>query len=186
MELMRRYLFLQRLKNKTLNNTSAAMDRFSHEPKEPSSIAPYPPPQETIPTLIRLNPISSTTMPDTSGVMILRRYLKVRLTTISIGAAAIQEPPTNPVAMIGPIKEKLVPWIQSSFAPIGPIRRHCINVDTPEAKRDIDTRKLVFSTSSFSALAMIRGGVMMATKIANRCCKAANRASLNGGRSSTP
>ena len=192
MELMRRYLFLQRLKNKTLNSTSAAIDRFSHEPKEPSSIALYPPPQETIPTLIRLNPISSTTMPDTSGVMILRRYLKVRLTTISIGAAAIQEPnisgspPTNPVAMIGPIKEKLVPWIQSSFAPIGPIRRHCINVDTPEAKRDIDTRKLVFSTSSFSALAMIRGGVMIATKIASRCCKAANRASLNGGRSSTP
>lgn len=162
------------------------MDRFSHEPKEPSSIAPYPPPQETIPTLIRLNPISSTTMPDTSGVMILRRYLKVRLTTISIGAAAIQEPningspPTNPVAMIGPIKEKLVPWIQSSFAPIGPIRRHCINVDTPEAKGHRYPRKLV-STSSFSALAMIRGGVMMATKIANRCCKAANRASLNGG-----
>jgi len=54
-------------------------------------------------------------MPDTNGVMMLRRYLNVRLTIISIGAAAIQEPkingnpPTNPVAMIGPIKEKLVP-----------------------------------------------------------------------------
>ena len=35
-----------------------------------------------------------------------------------------------------------------------------------------------FSTSSFKALAMISGGVMMATKIANRCCKAANSASL--------
>ncbi len=68
--------------------------------------------------------------------------------------------------------------MQSSFAPIGPIRRHCINVDTPEAKRDIDTRKLVFSTSSFKALAMISGGVIIATKIAKRCCKAANRASL--------
>ena len=54
-------------------------------------------------------------MPDTNGVMILRKYLKVRLTIISMGAAAIQEPkirgnpPTSPVAMIGPIKEKLVP-----------------------------------------------------------------------------
>ena len=85
MELMRRYLFLHRLKNKTLSKTSAAIERFSHEPKEPSSIALYPPPQETIPTLIRLNPMSSTTIPDTSGVIILRRYLKVRLTTISMG-----------------------------------------------------------------------------------------------------
>ena len=99
----------------------------------------------------------------------LRRYLNVRLTIISIGAAAIQEPkingnpPTIPVAMIGPIKEKLVPWMQSSLAPITPKRRHCIKVDTPEAKRDMETRKLVFSTSSFKALAMISGGVMIAT-----------------------
>ena len=192
MELIRRYLFPQRLKNKTLRSTSAAIDRFSHVANVPLSMAAYPPPQDTIPTFIRLNPISSTTIPETSGVMILRRYLNVRLTIISIGAAAIQEPkingnpPTIPVAMIGPIKEKLVPWMQSSLAPITPKRRHCIKVDTPEAKRDMETRKLVFSTSSFKALAMISGGVMIATKIAKRCCKAANKASLKGGRSSTP
>ena len=39
-------------------------------------------PQDTIPTFIRLNPISSTTIPETSGVIILRRYLNVRLTII--------------------------------------------------------------------------------------------------------
>ena len=86
---MRRNLFLQRLKNNTLNNTNAAIDRFSHEPKVPLCIAEYPPLQDTMPTFIRLNPISSTTMPDTNGVMMLRRYLNVRLTIISIGAAAI-------------------------------------------------------------------------------------------------
>jgi len=115
MELMRRYLFPQRLKNNTLKSTSAAIDRFSQVAKVPLSIAEYPPPQDTIPTFIRLNPISSTTIPDTNGVMILRKYLKVRLTIISMGAATIQEPkirgnpPTSPVAIIGPIKEKLVP-----------------------------------------------------------------------------
>ena len=71
--------------------------------------------------------------------------------------------------------------MQSNFAPIAPKRRHCMKVDTPEAKRDMETRKLVFSTSSFRALAMISGGVIIATKIAKRCCKAANRASLRGG-----
>ena len=63
-----------------------------------------------------IGPISSTTMPDTSGVMIERIYLNVRLITISIGAAAIHapnirgNPPASPAVMIGPMKEKLVPW----------------------------------------------------------------------------
>lgn len=87
-----------------------------------------------------------------------------------MGAAAIQtpkirgSPPTSPVAMMGPINEKLVPCIQSNLAPIGPKRRHWIKVDTPEAKRDIDTKNPVFSTSSFRALAIINGGVIIATK----------------------
>ena len=146
MELIRRYLFPQRLKNKTLRSTSAAIDRFSHVANVPLSIAAYPPPQDTIPTFIRLNPISSTTIPETSGVIILRRYLNVRLTIISIGAAAIQEPkingnpPTIPVAMIGPIKEKLVPWMQSSPVPSPPNLRHWINVDMPDANSAIETR----------------------------------------------
>lgn len=54
-----------------------------------------------------------------------------------------------------------------------PIRLHWIKVEIPEAKRDMDTRKLVVSKSSFNAPAMIRGGVMMATKIASKCCMAA-------------
>jgi len=131
-------------------------------------------------------------MPDTSGVMIERIYLNVRLITISIGAAAIHapnirgNPPASPAVMIGPMKEKLVPWIQSNFAPTGPIRRHCMNVETPDAKSAIETRKPVVSRSSFKAPAIINGGVMIATKIASKCCKAANRASLKGGRSSIP
>lgn len=84
------------------------------------------------------------------------------------------------------MNEKLVPCMYSNLAPIGPKRRHCIKVETPEANRAIDTRKLVFSKSSFSAPAMIRGGVMMATKMASKCCTAAKRASLNDGRSSMP
>ena len=96
-------------------------------------------------------------MPDTSGVMIERIYLNVRLITISIGAAAIHapnirgNPPASPAVMIGPMKEKLVPWIQSNFAPTGPIRRHCMNVETPDAKSAIETRKPVVSRSSFKA-----------------------------------
>src|SRR3712207_5370408 len=92
MELIRRYLFLLRLKNNTLSNTSAAIDRFSQLPNVPLSIAPYPPAHATIPTFIRLKPIKRTTIPETSGVMMSRRYLNVRLTTISTGAAAIQAP----------------------------------------------------------------------------------------------
>jgi hypothetical protein len=83
----------------------------------------------------------------------------------------------NPVSMEHPL---------SSPAPTGPKRRHCTKVETPEANKDMETRKPVFSTSSFKALAMIRGGVIMATKMASKCCKAANKASLKGGRSSTP
>ena len=191
-ELIRRYLFLQRLKNSTLSNTVAATPIFLKLPNVPLSIAANPPPQETTPTLIRLNPINSTTIPETSGVMIERIYLNVRLMIISIGAAAIQtpkisgRPPASPAEMIGPINEKLVPCIQSSPAPTGPIRLHCTNVDIPEAKRAIDTRKPVVSRSSFKAPAIISGGVMIATKIASKCCKAANKASFKGGRSSIP
>ena len=124
--------------------------------------------------------------------MIERIYLNVRLIIISTGAAAIQtpkisgNPPARPAEMIGPIKEKLVPCIQSNPAPTGPIRLHCMKVDTPEAKRAIDTKKPVVSRSSFNAPAIIKGGVMIATKMANKCCKAANNVPFKGGRSSMP
>ena len=112
--------------------------------------------------------------------------------TISTDDATMQvpkisgSPPSIPAEMIGPINEKLVPWIHKRPVPIPPIRLHWIKVEIPEAKRDMDTRKLVVSKSSFNAPAMIRGGVMMATKIASKCCMAAKMASRTGGRSFNP
>ena len=88
--------------------------------------------------------------------------------------------------MMGPMKEKLVPWMHSSPVPMQPTRRHCMKVETPEANKAMDTRKLVVSTSSFKAPAMMSGGVMMATKMASRCCNAAKRVSRSGGLSLSP
>ena len=56
----------------------------------------------------------------------------------------------------------------------------------PETKRDIDTRNPVVSKSNFNAELMISGGVIMATKIANKCCRAAKIVSRIGGRSFRP
>ena len=67
---------------------------------------------------------------------------------------------------------------------MGPIRWHCTKVDIPEASNDIDTKKLVVSWSNSNAWLTIKGGVIIATKMAKRCCKATNTASRNGGRSS--
>ena len=137
-------------------------------------------------------PISVTTIPETNGVMILRVYFNKRLINISTVEAAIQapkitgRPPVNPAEMIGPMKEKLVPCMHSNPVPIPPIRLHCINVDTPEANNAMETKKLVVSISNFKAPAMISGGVMIATKMANKCCKAANKVSRKGGRSFNP
>ena len=96
------------------------------------------------------------------------------------------KPPVKPVAIIGPMKEKLVPWIQRRPVPIPPTRLHWIKVDIPEAKSAIETRKPVVEISSLRALAMIKGGVTIATKMANKCCNAANNASLTGGLSFKP
>jgi hypothetical protein len=71
--------------------------------------------------------------------------------------------------MIGLMNENDVPWMQSSRAPTGPMRRHCTKVARPETKSDIETRNPVVVKSNFRAELMIRGGVMIATKIANRC-----------------
>jgi hypothetical protein len=50
----------------------------------------------------------------------------------------------------------------------------------------METKKPVVSRSSFSAPAIIKGGVMIATKIASRCWMAAKSVSFKGGRSSIP
>lgn len=76
--------------------------------------------------------------------------------------------------------------MHSNPVPIPPIRLHCINVDTPEANNAMETKKLVVSISNFKAPAMMSGGVMIATKMANKCCKAANKVSRKGGRSFNP
>ena len=78
-------------------------------------------------------------------------------------------PPALPMAIIGPMKEKLVPCTQSSPQPTGPKRRDCIKVATPETNNDMETRKPVVDRSIPSALAMISGGVIMAIKMAKRC-----------------
>ena len=88
--------------------------------------------------------------------------------------------------MIGPIKEKLVPWIQSRPHPIGPTVRHWMNVAMPETMSDMETRYPVVSKSSCRAPAIIKGGVTMATKIASMCCRAAKSVSFKGGLSSRP
>ena len=72
MEPMRRKRLDERLKKMMLTSTSNASPRFCNDPKVPPSTADWPPPQEVMPALIRHIPMSETTMPDTSGVMILR------------------------------------------------------------------------------------------------------------------
>ena len=88
--------------------------------------------------------------------------------------------------MIGLMNEKDVPWMQSSPVPTGPNLRHWTKVASPDTKSDIETRKPVVSRSNFSAELMMSGGVMIATKMASRCCKAANSVSRRGGRSFRP
>ena len=96
-------------------NTSVAIPRFWKEPNVPFSIAAAPPPQDSIPTLIRLIPIRVTTIPDTSGVMIFMAYFRIRLMNTSANAPTIVapkiagRPPIAPAIIIGLMKEKLVP-----------------------------------------------------------------------------
>ena len=58
---------------------------------------------------------------------------------------------------------------------------HWMKVAMPETNNDIDTRKPVVSRSNCKAELMMSGGVMIATKIANKCCKAAKSVSRIGG-----
>ena len=58
-----RYPFVQCLTNNITTSTTNARNRFSSEPK---SLAPFPPPNELIPTEMSDNPIESTTVPVTT------------------------------------------------------------------------------------------------------------------------
>lgn len=94
--------------------------------------------------------------------------------------------PSMPALMMGLINENEVPWMQSKPVPMGPTRWLWMKVAMPETKSDMETRNPVVWMSKRKADAMMRGGVMMATKMAKRCCKAANKVSRRGGRSLSP
>ena len=55
-----------------------------------------------------------------------------------------------------------------------------------EKMTKITDKSSVEKTYKVKGEAMMSGGVMIATKIAKRCCRAANIASRNGGRSLSP
>src|SRR5574344_1714557 len=62
MELMRRYLLGMELNSRTHRSTIPAIIRLLNEPKLWSAIAALPPPQAITPTLMRLSPMSMTTV----------------------------------------------------------------------------------------------------------------------------
>ncbi len=153
------------------------------------------------PTLISVRPISSTTMPVTSGV--IRRFTNGRMrdTPISTNDPAITTPKIAaitvstgvpcltirlPPAISGPTKLKLVPWTISRPAPSGPKRLHWTKVAMPEMTSDIDTIRVVSRLDTPSAWQISRPGVTIGTMIASRCCSAATKATIGAGRSFGP
>lgn len=82
-----------------------------------------------IPTGISESPISSTTMPETTGAKTRRSRVRDRLNTISTGASASDIPimrgipPSSPAWISGATKEKLVPCTLRSPEPITPTAR---------------------------------------------------------------
>src|ERR1039457_5594082 len=181
--------------------TIAASRRFCGLPKEPSRRASKPPPMLVIPTSMSVSPISVTTVPVTSGVitrvarrmnwlMVIATSEPARQTPKIIPRARVVDAPaamlSPAVEIIGPRNTKLVPCMLSRPDPTGPIRRVWISVARPDTNNDMLTRNTVSARSSFSALQMINGGVMMPTNTANTCCKATNSVSPSGGLSSRP
>jgi hypothetical protein len=146
MELIRRYRLLLLLKKMMLTNTKVAKPMCSKLPNDPFALAASPPPQAVMPTLMRLIPMSVTTIPETNGVMILRVYFNTRLMSISTDEATMvapnmaESPPVRPAEMIGPMNEKLVPCTQSRPQPMPPTRLHWMKVAIPDTIRDMETR----------------------------------------------
>ena len=94
-EPMRRKRFDEQLNATIVSSTAPETVRFCQPANgnfASGAIEPNPPPQAMTPTLMRPRPISVTTMPETSGVMIVRRRLKRNAATISAGAAQMQQP----------------------------------------------------------------------------------------------
>ncbi len=190
-----------RLSTTMMASTRPDSIRFSPLAKVPLDIAEKPPPMLIRPTLIRVRPIISTTMPVTSGV--IRRLTKGRMrdTPISTKEPAMTTPKiaaitastgvpcltiSAPPAISGPTKLKLVPWTISRPAPNGPKRLHWTKVAMPEITSDIDTIRVVSRGDTPSAWQISRPGVTIGTMIASRCWSAASRAMGGRGRSSRP
>ncbi len=68
--------------------------------------------------------------------------------------------------------------MQSSPSPTGPKRRHCTKVETPEANKDMETRKPVFFYIQFQGTCYDKRRCYYGYKMASKCCKAANKAFL--------
>jgi len=92
----------------------------------------------------------------------------------------------NPALRITLINEKLVPCRHNNPEPIGPNVRACHKrLPSPDTNKAMLTRYGT-SLSRPSTPPTISVGVMMPTKLANTCCKAANIAAEKCGRSSRP
>ena len=91
-----------------------------------------------------------------------------------------------PMAMMGPIKLKLVPCTMSKPAPNGPTFLHCKKVAMPEITKDMAKIKLVSASLTPKALQIKKPGVTMGTKMASKCCKAAKNATIGLGLSFKP
>ena len=88
-----RYPFVQCLTNNITISTTNARNRFSNEPK---SLAPFPPPNELIPTEISDSPIESTTVPVTTDGKNLLKGLINAPSTVS------KRPPIMDAPIIAP------------------------------------------------------------------------------------
>ena len=85
--------FVKCLKNKITASTNNASNRFSIEPK---SAALFPPPNELIPTEIRLSPIDITTVPVTTAGKNRRSGFKKKPKTVSNNPPIIEAPMIAP------------------------------------------------------------------------------------------
>lgn len=78
------------LNNKHANNVIVPIMRFLTEPKSSA----YPPPNERTPTDSKEYPIVVTTIPATTGVMILLQYFAIKPSVPSKNPPTITEPTT--------------------------------------------------------------------------------------------
>ena len=123
-----------------MTSTTSPTNRFSSDPK---SLLALPPAKELTPTLIRLRPMDSTTVPVTTGGKNFRRGLMKKPSTASHRpptrlaprmALYPAMPPMEPATpRITPKKPELVPMMTGTCPPTGPMDHSWIRVMTPAA-----------------------------------------------------